>query len=537
MQNFLTGTNVSRRSVLAGLAGLGITGATASLVGCASSDDSTSGGSDDSSGGTLVISLSSSPRYLDPVDYTGTYESQIIGTVCDTLVEYNMDLSEIVGSLATDWTISDDGMTYTFTLRDDVVFQPGEYQDGRAMTAEDVKFSLERSATESSMNRLSMLDYCNVISDTEIECVLKEPAASFITALTDAGNVIVPQEEVEGWGDDFGNNLVGTGPFKLDSFVLDQQATLTRFDDYWGPEPNLDGVTFSYVSDMTQAANALSTGEINIATSLTGEAIQTVENNSDLILEQTEALHVAYVYFNQVEGPTADQNVRRAILMAIDRDELVEGVYPYGEATSACLPLPKGSWAYDESIEELVPDYDPEAARELLEEAGYGDGFEIDLYISNTEARNRMATIVQQSLAENLGITVNINASDWGTFSETAASGTADMYGMSWTWYPDPYFFLNQLFSSSMIGSTGNGAGFDHEEVDELLTLANSVTDEDERAAYYQEALRAIMAYDPILVYASEYVNTGLTSDVEGYVQRADNKVIVCNEEVNISLA
>lgn len=223
--------------------------------------------------------------------------------------------------------------------------------------------------------------------------------------------------------------------------------------------------------------------------------------------------------------------------MSIDRSELVEGVYPYGEAVEACLPLPKGSWAYDESIEELVPAYDPEAARELLAQTDYADGFELNLYISNTEARNRMATIVQQSLSENLGVTVNIHATDWGTFSESAASGTADMYGMSWTWYPDPYFFLNQLFSTTMVGSTGNGANFSHEEVDELLTQANSVTDQDERAGYYQEALRAIMAYDPILVYASEYVNTGLTSNVEGYVQRADNKILICNEEVNISVA
>lgn len=521
---------VSRRNFLRGAAlfGIGLSGI--NLAGCSS-------GGGAAAGKKLVISQPASPRFLDPIAYTGVYESQIINSVCDTLVEYKMDLSEIVPSLATKWTVSDDALTYTFDLRDDVVFQPGEYQDGRAVTAEDIKYSLERSAYESSMNRLSMLDHCNVISDTQIECVLKAPAASFLTALTDAGNSIVPKEEVEGWGDDFGSHLVGSGPFKLDSFVLDQQADLVRHDAFWGPEPLLDAVTIRVITDMNQAANALATGEVHLALSLTGESCETVRNTPELELRQTEGLHVAYIYFNQVNGPTADQDVRRAILMAIDRAELVKGIYPYGEAAEAKVPLPKGSWGYDASVEDLVPAYDPAAAKDLLTKAGYPDGFTMSLHVSNTEARQRLATIVKQMLAENLNINVDIHLADWGTFSEAAASGTADMYGMSWTWYPDPYFFLDKLFSSSEIGALGNGAGFSNPEVDDLLAKANAATEQDVRADFYKQALRKIVEQDPMLVYASEYVNDGVSNKVQGYVQRADNKALICNEQVNISLA
>lgn len=525
---------LSRRGFLrsAGLLGLGV--AAAGLAGCGgSSTDSSSAGT--AAGGTLVMSLPSSPKYLDPIKYTGTYESQIINCVCDTLVDYNMDLSEIVPVLATGWTISDDGLTYTFTLRDDAKFQSGQYQDGRALTAEDVKYSLERSAKESSMNRLSMLDHVDIVDDTTVNCVLTAPAASFLTALTDAGNVIVPKEEVEGWGDSFGDHLVGSGPFKLDQFIKDQESDLTKNDTYWGSAPNLDGVTIKVVTDMTQAANGLTTGELDMATSLTGESIQTIKNNSDLVMDQTPGLHIAYVYFNQVNGPTADQRVRKAILMAVNRDDLVKGVYPYGEAESASVPLPKGSWGYDSAVEDDVPTYDPEAAKALLTEAGYGDGLSLNLYISNTEARVKMGTILQQTLKENLNIDVTINPSDWGTFSTTAASGTADMYGMSWTWYPDPYFFLNKLFSSSEVGALGNGAGFSHSDVDDLLDKALAVTDQDKRAEYYKQALKLIVSYDPMLVYASEYVNTGLTTKVQGYEQRADGKICIVNDEVNVS--
>ena len=159
----------------------------------------------------------------------------------------------------------------------------------------------------------------------------------------------------------------------------------------------------------------------------------------------------------------------------------------------------------------------------------------LSLYISNTQARQKMATILQQTLKENLNIDLSINASDWGTFSDAAASGKADMYGMSWTWYPDPYFFLNKLFSTSEVGALGNGAGFSHPDVDDLLTKAFEVTDQSQRADFYKQALKAIVSYDPMLVYASEYVNTGLTKAVQGYEQRADNLVYLVNSEVNVS--
>ena len=525
---------ISRRSFVGGVSIFAAAMAGTALSGCSSDGGSTSTGSG-AEGGTLVLSLPSSPKYLDPVKYTGAYEAQIIWTVCDTLVDYNIDLTQIVPQLATEWKISDDGLTYTFTIRDDAKFQAGQYQEGRAVVAEDVKYSLERSATESSMNRLSMLDHCNVVDDHTVECVLKAPNASFLTALTDAGNVIVPKEEVEGWGDAFGDHLVGSGPFKLDQFVKDQQSDLSRSESYWGEKPHLDGVTVKVVTDMTQAANGLSTGEVDIATSLTGESIQTVKNNDQLVMDQKQALHVAYVYMNQVSGPTADQKVRKAILMAVNRDDLVKGVYPYGEAETAVLPLPKGSWGYDESVEADVPAYDPEGAKKLLAEAGYPDGLSLNIYISNTEARVKMATILQQSLKENLNIDLTINPSDWGTFSATASAGNADLYGMSWTWYPDPYFFLNKLFSSSEVGALGNGAGFNHPEVDELLDKALEVTDQDERAKYYKEALKKIVSYDPIFVYGSEYVNTGLSKKVEGFQSRADNKTTIVSSEINLS--
>ncbi|WP_346676130.1 ABC transporter substrate-binding protein, partial [Enorma phocaeensis] len=171
----------------------------------------------------------------------------------------------------------------------------------------------------------------------------------------------------------------------------------------------------------------------------------------------------------------------------------------------------------------------------LLAEAGYPDGFSMNYYTSNTTQRLDIATVFQQQVKENLNIDVEIHTNDWGAFSEVAASGQADIYAMGWSWYPDPFFFLNKLFSSSEIGALGNGAGFSDPEVDDLLQQALEVTDQDERADLYKQALAKIVAQDPMLVYASEEVCTGLTQNVQGYVQRADQLVYVVNSEVNMS--
>ncbi len=532
----LTSKTVSRRGFLSGLGAVGLTGAALSVAGCSSDGGTASAGSGEvTEGGTLNISLSASPALLDPVKYTGVYESQIINTICDTLVQYSMDLAEIVPCLATEWTVSDDGITYTFTLRDDVKFQPGEYQDGRAMTAEDVKYSLERSNVESTNNRLDMLDHCNVISDTEIECVLKTPNSAFLTALTDGGNAILPKEEVEGWGDNFGEHLVGTGPFQMVQFTRDQQTELKRHEGYWGDRPNLDGVVWKVITDSTQQANALFTGEVDLVTDLGGESLQTVSENSDYIVEQQEGLNFSYMYMNMQNGPTANPDVRKAILMCIDRDEILAAAYPYGGGSVASVPLPRGSWGYDESVEELVPAYDPEGAKELLANAGYPDGLELELFTSNTPAGLDVATVVQQQLKDGLNIDLVIHQNDWATLSSNASSGQCDLVCMSWAWYPDPYFFLNKLFSTAEIGGNGNSGLFSDPEVDDLLQQALEVTDQDERADLYKQALRLIVEQNPMIVYSTANSKNGLTKNVQGFVQRADNLVYVVNSEVNIS--
>ena len=509
---------------------------TAGDTGSKGAKDPTTVTEEDKFGGVLKIALSSTPKNLDPILYTGVYESNIIINICDTLVDYSQDLSEIEPKLATEWTSNEAGTEYTFKLRDDVYFQKGEYQDGRQMTAEDIKYSLERSAKESSVNRLGMLEKVEVINDFEIKAFLNEPNAAFLTALTDAGNSIIPKEEVEGHGDKFGFNLVGTGPFTLEEFKIDQEAILKRNEKYWQKKPYLDGLVISFITDRNQMTNALRTGEIDIATDIGGESVKIVKDDKNLKIQEVPGLHVAYIYMNLIEGPTADKKVREAIIRAVDIDEMVKGIYQYDEADRAYLALPPGSWGYDKSLEDIVPSYDPELAKKLLAEAGYKDGFSLDIYVSDAPDRVKMATILQGYLKENLNIDLNINTAEWGTFSDIASKGKADIYGMSWTWYPDPFFFLNKMFHSSEIGALGNGQGFNNPEVDKLLDDALKITDQDERATLYKEALKLITENYSRINYSNEKTINGFNPSVEGFETRADKKNIFVSDKINVWL-
>lgn len=485
-------------------------------------------------GGELKISLSSSPKNLDPVKYTGTYESQIIYSICDTVVTYDQKLEEIVPVLATEWTISEDGMVYDFTIRDDVYFQPGEYQDGRLMTAEDVAYSMNRSAQESAMNRLDMLDHAEATDDTHVKATLKEPSAVFLTALTNAGNAIVPKEEVEGWGDEFGNHLVGTGPYAMEKFELDQQTTLKKNEKYFLSEPNLDTVVYKVITDSNQAVNALRTGDIDIATQLTGETVKLVAEDETVNLLQMPGIQINYAYFNMKEGPTSDIRVREALIKAVDYNELAAGVFQYGEGEGACLPLPKASWGYDESVEQDVPSFDPEGAKKLLEEAGYGDGFELEMYVTNETFRQKMATIAQSYWKTNLNVDLKINTVEWGTFSEICSGGKADVFAMAWSWYPDPYFFFDKMFATSAIGTLGNGQGFSNEEVDQLLSDALIETDQAKRAEIYKKALKIITDEHPGIFYGNQYENIGINPKVQDFHQRADGTLKLVTSEENV---
>lgn len=484
----------------------------------------------------MVIIIGGVPKLIDPAKYSSTYESYIVYNTCNTLVSYSNDLTDIVPCLGELKSISEDGMCYTFTVRDDVYFQPGKFQDGRKMTAEDVKYSLERSAKESALERLSMLDHCEVVSDTEIKCFLKTPDATFLTFLTDAGNAIVPKEEVEGQGDAFSQNVVGTGPYMVKEFIPDQEVVLVKNEKYWAQEPALDKVTFRVITDNNQAVNSLLAGESHMALNLGGEALNVAKEAKNLTLMEAPQLGFTYLSFNMENGITSDIRVRQALSMAIDVDELIAGMYPFTSVTKNYLPVPAGSWGYSDDLLEYVPKFDPEAARELLKGTEYENGFEVNFYHSNTDTRVKMATILQEQLKKNLNVDVIDHVSDFATFTAITQAGNADMGTVDWSWFADPYFFLNSFFHSDALGTLGGGSRMNLPEVDALLDKAALNGTVEERKVIYHDAIKLILEQYPGLYFVSTNIDWAVANNVEGVVIRPDGILLLCMPDVNVSM-
>ena len=519
-------SNISRRSFMAAAAG---TLAAAGLAGTFAGTSANVAKADEpKQGGTLTVSLTSAPSKLDPIHYSGAYEGQIICAACDRLIEYNDELTEFVPSLATSWEVSDDGITYVFQIREGVTFNPSDYHDRRPLTAEDVAYSLNRSGQFSDNARLSMLDKAEATGDLEVTCTLTNACAAFLTALTDAGNSIVCQEDVDGYGDSFNRNVCGTGPFKLVEFSLDERATLEANEEYWLTRPNVDTLVFRFITDLTQNANAAVTGEVDIATDLMGEAIATVQASDAVEVLTTQALQISYIRFNsrdEIEGrpnPLADVNVRKALAMAADWDAIRTALFKYDDAVPGYLPIPFGSWAYDPSQESLAPSYDIEQAMQLMADAGYSSGFDISMYVTNNQARVDLATMLQAYWSV-LGVNLTPVIGEWGSYSDAVCGGKADTYAMSWSWYPDPYFFLNNLFASNQTTAIGNGAGYVNAEVDDLLLKAVQTNDQDERAEYYQQVIEIAMNDCVGVYYAVPNVFYAKNPRVHDFAQRADS--------------
>lgn len=468
-------------------------------------------------GGTLTIALNANVKNLDPFLLDSHASNQILSQVGDTLIRLDEN-GRITPNLATDWEISEDRTEYTFTIRDDVYFAPGKYQDGRKMTTEDVAWCLNRSI-DYFAGFLSMLEKAEAIDDTHVKCTLHAPNASFMEYLDQNFTVIVPKEEVEGWGDDFTTHVVGTGAFMLEEHKPDEQTILVPNPNYWGEKPHLDKIVFKVILDSNQAINALRTGEVDIALSVTGENVTIVSNDENLKLYRTMQPRVAIIGMNTHNEILSNPDVRKAIVMATDYDALVEGTYRYNEGVPAKICIPLSSWAYREEYEKYVPSYDPEAAKQLLAEAGYPDGFKITLNLVADDNRTRAVTIFQQMMKQNLNIDVEIVPVQSSAYMEMLTSGTVEMWASSQQYSLDPAGSIGFAYATEKLGSNFNAWGFSDPEVDKLIAEAASLDDEDARMALYDQIAEKTIPSNVGIWYANESYAWGVSNKVHNLQQ------------------
>ncbi|MEG2144893.1 MAG: ABC transporter substrate-binding protein, partial [Oscillospiraceae bacterium] len=305
----------------------------------------------------------------------------------------------------------------------------------------------------------------------------------------------------------------------------------------WGGKPNLDGVMLSYIPDVTERAQALISKEIHVALDLKGEAISLVKETPWLKVNEVPGMQISYIYFNQKEGVTTDVRVREAMIKALDIENMVKKLYVYGEGSREYMPLSPLSWGYDPNLIPLIPEYDPEGAKALLTEAGYPNGFSIEFYIPDSPNSVTIGMIFQQYMKKNLNIDVELITAPWGPFSDMAVSGKAPIISMSWTWDPDPYFYLNKMFHSSAIGSLGNCQGYSNPQVDKLLDEAVKISDIEERAELYRRALKIIINDRAQIDFSHSKIIVGVSENVQDFKSYSDNSLVICSPEINTWLS
>ncbi|MBE0560783.1 MAG: ABC transporter substrate-binding protein [Ochrobactrum anthropi] len=465
-------------------------------------------------GGSMIVTYKDDVSTLDPAIGYDWQNWSMIKSLFDGLMDYEPGTTNLRKEIAEDYTISDDGKTFTFKLRKGVKFH-----NGRELNADDVKYSIERVVNpktqspgagffgsivgfeDASAGKAEALSGITVVDPYTIKFELSRPDATFLHVLALNFAHIVPKEEVEKYGADFGKHPVGSGAFKMTEWTLGQRIVFERFKDYYNPSlPKLDQITFEVGQEPVVALLRLQNGEVDIP----GDGIPPAKfievtkdpKFKDLIIQGGQ-LHTGYVTMNVKIKPFDNVKVRQAVNMAINKDRIVRIIN--GRAVPANQPLPPSMPGYAKDYKGYP--YDPEKAKALLAEAGVADGFETELFVANTDPQPRIAQAIQQDLAA-IGIKASIKS--LAQANVIAAGGEPDGAPMVWSggmgWiadFPDPSNFYGPILGCSGAVQGGwNWSWYCNAELDKKAQEADAIVDtarKEEREAMWRDIYLKIM--------------------------------------------
>jgi ABC-type transport system substrate-binding protein len=469
-------------------------------------------------GGEMTVTFKDDLITLDPAIGYDWKNWSVIKSVFDGLMDYKPGTTELVPDLAESYSVSDDGLTYTFKLRHGVKFH-----NGREMTAADIKYSLERTcnpATQSpgagyygalegfddfQAGKATELSGVQTPDDYTVTIKLSRPDSTLLHLMALNFSFVVPKEVVEAEGPDFGHKPVGTGAFKVTEWTTGQSLRLERNKDYFKPGvPKLDQINFQIGQEPVVNLLRLQKGEIDFPGDMIPPAKFTEVMNDPEWSKQVivaDQLQTGYITMNVNIKPFDNVAVRQAVNMAINKDRIVQVIN--NRAVPANQPLPPSMPGYDKSFKGYA--YDVDGAKAKLKEAGLANGFETDLYVANTDPQPRIAQAIQQDLAA-IGIKANIKALDQGNV--IAAGGKKDGAPMIWSggmaWiadFPDPSNFYTVILGCGGAVEGGwNWAWYCNKDLDKRADEANAMTnpaDADKRAAAWGKIFTDLMADAP----------------------------------------
>jgi ABC-type transport system substrate-binding protein len=473
-------------------------------------------------GGHLRFALRASQVTLDPATMSSLSRVDVMSNIFEGLVQFG-ERAEIRPAVAERWDISPDGRVYTFYLREAVRFH-----NGRRVRSDDVKYSFERQMRQNEdaaawafrplvgADRFMSGDADSVagiqaVSEQVLRLELIQPVAFFLSTLCTEYSYIVPREEVERSSMDFEIRPVGSGPFRVVEPVLGKEVQLERFANYWNPVlPYVDRLTVFFGLSAEEIFDTFLRGELDYVSDLPLTNLSELkERAADIQVLEAVQLQTRMLVFDCERPPLSDRRVRQAICLAIDRRRFLREVY--GEMAELSIgPIPPGVLGYDAG--ERGYDYDPDRARALLQDAGYDNGFDTEVWWPQS------VSSAVECLKEDLA-TVGIRAEFRYVEAEEMERGlrlrTVPIAGRDWyADYPDPDNFTYVLFNScnrDLFIST-----YSNDEVDRLTGEARSVMNREQRDGIYREVTKLLLEDAPCAFLAHRRSFVAHRSDLEG---------------------
>ena len=453
-------------------------------------------------GGSIKVGISQDLDSLDPHRAVSAGTKEVLFNIYEGLVKPDSD-GNLIEALAESYEISEDAKVYTFTLREGVKFHNGD-----AVTAEDVKYSIDKCADTSNGDPLvsaySIVERVEIPDEKTVEIYLSEANTEFLAYMTTA---IVPRDYEE-----LDTDPIGTGPFKYDSRNPQENVIIVKNEDYWGEKAHLDKVEFRVVADADMLVTNLKGGSIDMAMRLT--VSQAAELTEGFHVEEGTMNLVQALYLNNAVEPLNDEKVRQALCYAIDPQEIMDMIADGKGARIGTSMYPGLKKYFDEEYSTYY-EQDYEKAKALLKEAGYADGFDLEITVSAADKPHVDTAQVIVEQLKNIGVNATIKPVEWEA------------------WLEDVY--ANSKFESTVVGvdasnlsaramlerfttdGHGNFTGFSDAEYDKVFQEAIATTDEDEKVKLYKEA-EGILAERAANVYIQDLANMVAISDrFDGY--------------------
>ncbi len=492
--------------------------------------------------GTLVYCSEGSPEGFQPQFFsTGTTFDAASVPLYNRLVQFELGSTNIVPALSESWTVAPDGKVITFKLRRGVKFHGNaNFKPSRDMNADDVLFSWNRMADDNhpfhkvtagqtfayfeDMGMKNIVDKVEKLDDYTVRFTLKRPEAPFLADMAMDFASILSKEyfdtmQKKGTPNAADVYPIGTGPFEFVSYQKDATIRYKAFDHYWGGRPKIDNLIFSITRDATARYAKLKTGECSVMAFPKPADLDEMKKDPALTVLQKEGLNIGYIAFNTEKKPFDNKLVRQALNMAIDKDAILKAVYQ-GQGQVAKNPIPPILWSYNDAVKDYA--YDPAKAKEMLGQAGYPNGFDVDLwYLPVTRPYNpdgkRMAELVQADW-EKVGVKTKLVTYEWAEYRKRSKTGEQQAMMFGWSGdNGDPDNFFVPLLGCEAVKGGGNVARWCNKQFEDLIIKAAQTPKQADRAKLYEQAQLIFKEDAPWITVAHSVRFDPIRKEVKGY--------------------